>query len=116
MRAQPLDLVDGEQRPRAGLGEALGEHVEDRPDPVVVDGGDPQAGEVVGPEPEVRQAAWQNRLTTPAWTAEPNDGHRAIVDLQTDGRLQAAAHATADHMATLRDTSPWAQFMSFLGT
>ena len=56
VRAQPLDLVDGEQRPRAGLGEALGEHVEDRPDPVVVDGGDPQAGEVVGPEPEVRQA------------------------------------------------------------
>ena len=40
----------------AGLGEALGEHVEDRPDPVVVDGGDPQAHEVAGSEPGARQA------------------------------------------------------------
>ena len=31
-------------------------------------------------EPEVRQAAWQNRLTTPAWTAQPNRGHAAIVE------------------------------------
>ena len=38
-------------------------------------------------EPEVRQAAWQNRLTTPAWTAEPNRGHEAIVELERRGQL-----------------------------
>lgn len=40
-------------------------------------------------EPAVREAAWQNRLITPAWTAEPNGGHRAIVDLERQGRLRA---------------------------
>jgi NAD-dependent deacetylase len=38
-------------------------------------------------DPEVRAAAWQNRLHTPAWTAEPNDGHAAIVELERRGRL-----------------------------
>lgn len=40
-------------------------------------------------EPELREAAWQNRLTTPAWTAEPNRGHAAIVELEQRGRLHA---------------------------
>jgi len=40
-------------------------------------------------DPEVRQVAWQNRLTTPAWTAEPNRGHAALVDLEQSGRLHA---------------------------
>ena len=38
-------------------------------------------------DPEVRAAAWQNRLTTPAWTAEPNTGHTAIVELERRGQL-----------------------------
>src|SRR5262245_25043108 len=29
-------------------------------------------------EPEVRKAAWRARLEHPAWTAEPNAGHRAL--------------------------------------
>ena len=40
-------------------------------------------------DPQVRRAAWQNRLTTPAWTAEPNSGHDAIVELERRGRLHA---------------------------
>ena len=40
-------------------------------------------------EPEVRRAAWQNRLTAPAWTAEPNVGHLAIVELEQQQRLHA---------------------------
>jgi NAD-dependent deacetylase len=47
-------------------------------------------------EPHVRQVAWQNRLTTPAWTAEPNDGHRSIVDLERDGRLHAVITQNID--------------------
>jgi NAD-dependent deacetylase len=33
-------------------------------------------------DPEVRKRAWQSRLTSPAWQAEPNDGHRAFVILE----------------------------------
>ncbi len=39
-------------------------------------------------DPELRQRAWQHRLDNPAWTAEPNDGHRALVDLAGTGRLR----------------------------
>ena len=38
-------------------------------------------------EPEVRRAAWQSRLEASAWTAEPNRGHLAVVDLERSGRL-----------------------------
>ncbi len=47
-------------------------------------------------DPEVRRAAWQNRLTTPAWTAEPNTGHRAIADLERRGRLHAVVTQNID--------------------
>ena len=33
-------------------------------------------------DPEVRVVAWQNRLTSGMWTAEPNAGHRAVADLE----------------------------------
>jgi len=32
-------------------------------------------------DPEVRKLAWQNRLRSEMWNAEPNAGHRAIADL-----------------------------------
>lgn len=34
-------------------------------------------------EPEVRKRAWKNRLETFSGKAEPNDGHRALVELST---------------------------------
>ena len=40
-------------------------------------------------DPDIRRVAWQNRLTTPAWTAEPNRGHQAIVEIEQQGRLHA---------------------------
>src|SRR5256714_11192890 len=36
-------------------------------------------------DPEVRVASWQARLVHPAWTAEPNAGHRALADLERRG-------------------------------
>ena len=47
-------------------------------------------------DPEVRAAAWQNRLTTPAWTAEPNAGHAAIVELERQGRLHGLVTQNID--------------------
>lgn len=34
-------------------------------------------------DPEVRVLAWRNRLESPMWQAEPNAGHRALVELAT---------------------------------
>ncbi|MEO1055431.1 MAG: NAD-dependent deacylase [Actinomycetota bacterium] len=47
-------------------------------------------------DPEVRQAAWQNRLTTPAWDAQPNAGHAAIVELERRGQLHAVVTQNID--------------------
>jgi NAD-dependent deacetylase len=40
-------------------------------------------------DPEVRRLSWQSRLAHPAWTAEPNAGHRALVALQQRGTLRS---------------------------
>jgi NAD-dependent deacetylase len=36
---------------------------------------------------EVRRFAWQNRLNSAAWTAEPNAGHRQLVEIERRGQL-----------------------------
>jgi NAD-dependent deacetylase len=38
---------------------------------------------------EVRRAAWQARLHSPAWTAKPNAGHHALANLERRGKLHA---------------------------
>src|SRR5215212_2645215 len=40
-------------------------------------------------EPDVRRAAWRARLDSPAWTAQPNAGHHALVALERRGKLHA---------------------------
>ncbi|HYC43848.1 MAG TPA: Sir2 family NAD-dependent protein deacetylase [Burkholderiales bacterium] len=40
-------------------------------------------------DPEVRRLSWQSRLAHPAWSAEPNRGHRALVELERRGKLHA---------------------------
>ena len=40
-------------------------------------------------DPEVRRLSWQSRLAHPAWTAEPNPGHKAIHELEKAGKLHA---------------------------
>jgi NAD-dependent deacetylase len=47
-------------------------------------------------DPELRQQAWRNRLEHPAWGAEPNAGHRALVELERSGRLQAIVTQNID--------------------
>jgi NAD-dependent deacetylase len=47
-------------------------------------------------EPDVRVAAWQSRLSMGAWTARPNAGHEAIVELQRRGQLLAVVTQNVD--------------------
>jgi NAD-dependent deacetylase len=49
-------------------------------------------------DPEVRELSWQQRLRSPAWTAEPNAGHRALVSLEKQGRLQAVITQNIDEL------------------
>ncbi len=49
-------------------------------------------------DPEVRRAAWQNRLRSPAWTAEPNAGHRALAELEHQGRLVSLVTQNIDEL------------------
>ena len=57
-------------------------------------------------EPDVRRRAWQSRRTHPAWTAEPNDGHRALVALERAGRLRALVTQNIDGLHQRAGSSP----------
>jgi NAD-dependent deacetylase len=49
-------------------------------------------------DPEVRRLAWQHRVQSPAWTAEPNAGHRALVELQRRGTLHTLLTQNIDEL------------------
>ena len=57
-------------------------------------------------DPEVRKAAWQNRLESPAWTAEPNAGHRALVALERRGTLGLLVTQNVDGLHQRAGSSP----------
>ena len=56
-------------------------------------------------DPEVRKAAWLNRLDTPVWTAEPNLGHQLVYELERRGQLRAVITQNIDglHQAAGHD-------------
>jgi NAD-dependent deacetylase len=57
-------------------------------------------------DPEVRKRAWRSRLESPAWTAQPNAGHRALVDLERGGRLLALLTQNVDGLHQRAGSSP----------
>ncbi len=57
-------------------------------------------------EPEVRKASWQGRLDHPAWDAQPNDGHRALVALERQGRLHALVTQNIDGLHQRAGNAP----------
>src|SRR5260221_10204113 len=57
-------------------------------------------------DPEVRRAAWRSRTKHPAWHAEPNDGHRAIVELERQGRLRALLTQNVDGLHVKAGSDP----------
>jgi NAD-dependent deacetylase len=57
-------------------------------------------------DPEVRRQVWQTRLHSPAWTALPNPGHLALVDLERQGRLRAIVTQNIDGMHQRAGSDP----------
>jgi NAD-dependent deacetylase len=55
---------------------------------------------------EVRKASWQNRLASPAWSAKPNAGHAALVELERRGKLHALITQNIDELHQLAGNSP----------
>lgn len=47
---------------------------------------------------EVRRFAWQHRLHSAAWSAEPNAGHRALVEIERRGRLHRLVTQNIDEL------------------
>jgi NAD-dependent deacetylase len=47
-------------------------------------------------DPQVRRRAWLNRRNHPAWSARPNAGHLALVELERAGRLRAVVTQNID--------------------
>jgi NAD-dependent deacetylase len=57
-------------------------------------------------DPEIRKQVWQTRLHSPAWTAAPNPGHLALVDLEHQGRLKAIVTQNIDGMHQKAGSDP----------
>jgi NAD-dependent deacetylase len=57
-------------------------------------------------DPEVRKLAWKSRLDHPAWRAEPNAGHRALVELERRGTLHALITQNIDGLHQRAGSSP----------
>jgi NAD-dependent deacetylase len=57
-------------------------------------------------DPEVRKASWQNRLNSPAWSASPNAGHMALVELERRKKLHSLITQNIDELHQLAGNSP----------
>lgn len=57
-------------------------------------------------DPELRQRAWQHRLAAPAFTASPNAGHFALVDLEHRGQLAAIVTQNIDGLHQAAGSDP----------
>ena len=55
---------------------------------------------------ELRKQAWRNRRAHAAWTATPNAGHRAIVNLQRTGQLRALITQNVDGLHQQAGSNP----------
>ncbi|HEX6423498.1 MAG TPA: Sir2 family NAD-dependent protein deacetylase [Acidimicrobiales bacterium] len=57
-------------------------------------------------DPEIRRGAWLDRLDHPAWAAEPNAGHRALVDLERRGSLDTLITQNVDGLHQAAGSDP----------
>src|SRR5438270_9757586 len=57
-------------------------------------------------DPEVRKRSWRNRLESPAWSAQPNAGHRALVALERQGKLHTLVTQNIDELHQQAGTDP----------
>ncbi len=56
-------------------------------------------------DPEVRKLSWKNRLSSPAWSAKPNAGHLALVELERQGKLHALITQNIDELHQIAGNS-----------
>lgn len=57
-------------------------------------------------DPELRRQAWINRRDHQAWTAQPNAGHLALVDLERTGRLRGLITQNIDGLHQRAGSDP----------
>src|SRR3954465_11889685 len=57
-------------------------------------------------DPDVGRKAWEKRLSNPAWTAQPNAGHKAIVELEQRGKLHALITQNIDGLHQKAGNAP----------
>lgn len=57
-------------------------------------------------DPGVRRRAWRNRLESPAWHAQPNAGHHALVALERRGTLDTLITQNIDGLHQQAGSSP----------
>jgi NAD-dependent deacetylase len=57
-------------------------------------------------EPEVRVRAWQSRVQSPTWAAEPNAGHAAVSRLVGTGRVTLVVTQNIDGLHQAAGTDP----------
>ncbi len=57
-------------------------------------------------DPDVRRRSWRSRLESPTWQAEPNAGHRALVELERQGRLLAVLTQNVDGLHVVAGNDP----------
>lgn len=57
-------------------------------------------------EPEVRKRAWKNRAESPMFEAQPNDGHRAFVELERRGKLHTLVTQNVDGLHQKAGSDP----------
>lgn len=65
---------------------------------------------------DLRVRAWQNRRHHPAWTAQPNAAHRAIADLEAQGRLRALITQNIDELHQLAGNGTRTQVLEVHGS
>ena len=57
-------------------------------------------------DPEVRARAWENRVESPTWAAEPNAGHAALARLAATGRVLLLVTQNIDGLHQAAGTDP----------
>jgi NAD-dependent deacetylase len=57
-------------------------------------------------DPGIRERAWRMRRDNPALTARPTPAHRALVDLERDGRLRAIVTQNIDGLHQAAGSAP----------
>lgn len=55
---------------------------------------------------DVRKSAWRRRANPETWAAQPTPGHRAVVELERQGRLRAIITQNTDGLHQLAGSSP----------